>query len=97
MTADDGSGTSFERSAKWLGDRRPGRTRRPDSPEPAGCVYWIVSYAFRDQYARAHTRAGLLLQVQEMIAGEGGLPPPRNARTRPHHGVLLISLPDQRG
>jgi hypothetical protein len=65
------------------------------------CVYWIVSYpkAFPDQYARAHTRAGLLLQVQEMIAGEGEACAARNARTRPHHGVLilLIPLPDQRG
>ena len=97
MTADDGSGTIFERSAKWLGDRRPGRTRRPDSPEPAGA--FTGSSATPKHFetsTRAHTRAGLLLQVQEMIAGEGRLAPARNARTRPHHGVLLISLPDQR-
>jgi hypothetical protein len=54
------------------GDRRPGRTRRPDSPEPAGA--FTGSSATPKHFetsTRAHTRAGLLLQVQEMIAGEG--------------------------
>ena len=69
MTADDGSGTIFERSAKWLAIvGRGGRvvlTHR--SP--------LVSLLDRQlpQSISRTVPAGLLLQVQEVIAGEGRL------------------------
>ena len=74
MTADDGSGAIFERSAKWLAIvGRGGRVVMTHRSPLVRLLDRQLPKAFRDQYPRAHTRAGLLLQVQEMIAGEGRL------------------------